>query len=570
MDEALKYTKNEQLSKKLNLCYTASLLFSEKNDEKENNNPIFKLLSNLQEIESILNLNENDSIRFLYFNRIKSHSILYDNEEVINIKLINGNDKLDFYIYLCFLIEENLSVVNYIYSINVIKKINDMQTRIKNEKIQKLIMAKIIIVLINNYEQSDNEEDTDSTDLNSLKNFNMEIINDNIKELNQYNINKNNFLSKKLEEIYSEIIKYLIINNKLDDSEFTNNILKQINLKYIYITKVMFDEIAKLLKSENDYIKDYVIKEYNDLFDLKKINFYYILIRYILKITFYIYEIPFLLETMIKIKTLIKQNISSLGHSIKQNRPYKDKIEFVLKAFIEYKYYYDKSIKAIRANANANTSQQNSNASNQVNISNRSNNNYYGNSININNSESSSGFFSNSSYKRAKEDSGRNFDSFTEEPVNQFEEFEKKYRNEIIFQILQNSSFKYEFKIKNEQVTFKCISIIINGQNVQKTYDEIKDITSDNRNLLNNFLKFKEFLEFFENKIQSSYKNKFTFEVTLKFESNSVKLSIFQVDCIYILQINGEEPIEFKDSDIFNNELRENLFLLLNEINEGR
>lgn len=570
MDEALKYTKNEQLSKKLNLCYTASLLFSEKNDEKENNNPIFKLLSNLQEIESILNLNENDSIRFLYFNRIKSHSILYDNEEVINIKLINDNDKLDFYIYLCFLIEENLSVVNYIYSINVIKKINDMQTRIKNEKIQKLIMAKIIIVLINNYEQSDNEEDTDSTDLNSLKNFNMEIINDNIKELNQYNINKNNFLSKKLEEIYSEIIKYLIINNKLDDSEFTNNILKQINLKYIYITKVMFDEIAKLLKSENDYIKDYVIKEYNDLFDLKKINFYYILIRYILKITFYIYEIPFLLETMIKIKTLIKQNISSLGHSIKQNRPYKDKIEFVLKAFIEYKYYYDKSIKAIRANANANTSQQNSNASNQVNISNRSNNNYYGNSININNSESSSGFFSNSSYKRAKEDSGRNFDSFTEEPVNQFEEFEKKYRNEIIFQILQNSSFKYEFKIINKQVTFNCISIIINGQNVQKTYDEIKDITSDNRNLLNNFLKFKEFLEFFENKIQSSYKNKFTFEVTLKFESNSVKLSIFQVDCIYILQINGEEPIEFKDSDIFNNELRENLFLLLNEINEGR
>ena len=570
MDEALKYTKNEQLSKKLNLCYTASLLFSEKNDEKENNNPIFKLLSNLQEIESILNLNENDSIRFLYFNRIKSHSILYDNEEVINIKLINDNDKLDFYIYLCFLIEENLSVVNYIYSINVIKKINDMQTRIKNEKIQKLIMSKIIIVLINNYEQSDNEEDTDSTDLNSLKNFNMEIINDNIKELNQYNINKNNFLSKKLEEIYSEIIKYLIINNKLDDSEFTNNILKQINLKYIYITKVMFDEIAKLLKSENDYIKDYVIKEYNDLFDLKKINFYYILIRYILKITFYIYEIPFLLETMIKIKTLIKQNISSLGHSIKQNRPYKDKIEFVLKAFIEYKYYYDKSIKAIRANANANTSQQNSNASNQVNISNRSNNNYYGNSININNSESSSGFFSNSSYKRAKEDSGRNFDSFTEEPVNQFEEFEKKYRNEIIFQILQNSSFKYEFKIINKQVTFNCISIIINGQNVQKTYDEIKDITSDNRNLLNNFLKFKEFLEFFESKIQSSYKNKFTFEVTLKFESNSVKLSIFQVDCIYILQINGEEPIEFKDSDIFNNELRENLFLLLNEINEGR
>ena len=570
MDESLKYTKNEQLSKKLNLCYTASLLFSEKNDEKENNNLIFKLLSNLQEIESILNLNENDSIRFLYFNRIKSHSILYDNEEVINIKLINDNDKLDFYIYLCFLIEENLSVVNYIYSINVIKKINDMQTRIKNEKIQKLIMKKIIIFLINNYEQSDNEEDTDNTDLNSLKNFNMEIINDNIKELNQYNINKNNFLSKKLEEIYSEIIKYLIINNKLDDSEFTNNILKQINLKYIYITKVMFDEIAKLLKSENDYIKDYVIKEYNDLFDLKKINFYYILIRYILKITFYIYEIPFLLETMIKIKTLIKQNISSLGHSIKQNRPYKDKIEFVLKAFIEYKYYYDKSIKAIRANANANTSQQNSNASNQVNISNRSNNNYYGNSININNSESSSGFFSNSSYKRAKEDSGRNFDSFTEEPVNQFEEFEKKYRNEIIFQILQNSSFKYEFKIINKQVTFKCISIIINGQNVQKTYDEIKDITSDNRNLLNNFLKFKEFLEFFENKIQSSYKNKFTFEVTLKFESNSVKLSIFQVDCIYILQINGEEPIEFKDSDIFNNELRENLFLLLNEINEGR
>ena len=331
MEEKFKYYIKNALSKKLNLCYFSTLFFPEKNDHEENKNPINKLISTFPEIETMLNLGETDVLKFLYFNRMATHKILYDDEEIINIKDTH-EEKLEYYLYLCILIEENTSVVNYLYSIEFIKKLNDWQTKLKNEKIEKLIIAKIILNFINNFEQSENEENTSgkySEVLDKIKDFNSKIIENNIDELKQFKITSKDFSSKKLEGIYNDIIKYLFVNKKLDDSEDTNNIIKQIDLKNFNITKVIFDEILVLLRKENDFIKDYIISDYNDLFNLKKINFYYTLIKYIIKNTFYIYEIPLLLETRNKILKIIKENISGLYLSMKQNRNFNDKIELI-------------------------------------------------------------------------------------------------------------------------------------------------------------------------------------------------------------------------------------------------
>ena len=142
------YIKNDTLKTKLNICYYSTLAQHEKNDIKDNINPLFKLLSKFDEITNILNTDDQDILKFLFFNRIKAHEILYKNEEIISIK---DKKEFNYFIYLSLLIEENVNVVNYIYSFELIKNLNDQQTKEKPRKIRKIILAKIILELIINY-----------------------------------------------------------------------------------------------------------------------------------------------------------------------------------------------------------------------------------------------------------------------------------------------------------------------------------------------------------------------------------------------------------------------------------
>ena len=105
-----------------------------------------------------------------------------------------------------------------------------------------------------------------------------------------------------------------------------------------------------------------------------------------------------------------------------------------------------------------------------------------------------------------------------------------------------------------------------------QNYNEIRNFTCENKNIDNNFKNLIEFLNSFQSRIISSYANDFTFSVTLNFRSNTVNLSVFLVDCTYLLEITDEDPMEFKDEDIFNtNEVNQNGFLsLINEINANR
>ena len=566
-DSNEKYKIIPNLNAKLNLCYYSTLAQPEENDTNYNKNPIFKLLSNYEDIQSILKFVDKDIIKFLYFNRFKVDKILYDSEEVIPI---NKEEKeLNFYFYLSLLIEENVNVVNYSYPIKLIKNLNNQQTKEKSRKIRRIILAKLIIELIINYEQNENEENEDNKfdeDLKKMKEYNLGIIKDNIIAFEDFKLKEEEVLTKKIDDIYAEIIKFLIIKKQLNDSDKTDNLIKEIDLPSINLTKVMFDEISKILNK--DYLKEYIIDNYEDIFEIKKINFYYLLLRYILKCRLYIYQIPFLLEARNKIQKIIAKNIDKFNTSLKQKKDFKDKIEYVLKYFIEFNYYNNKSIKVIKENIEA-TSRMGSSASNPLNFNN-SKNMFVSGLSRSNFNSSGSGFFSGSSFKNEKQNSGRNFDPYQEEEKSEFDLLKEKYEKDIIFKTLTNSSFKFEFNKVNKQTEAKYCEIKIGDKEEKTNIDRIKAYKSDNDILNNNKAKFIQFLEDMQKKIASEFSGDFNFKVTLVFKSKIVSNKEFHINCIYQLEIPDEDPTEFQDNDIFSNQLEGGILFLINEINVRR
>ena len=560
-DNDIKFEKNNKLSPKLNLCYYVSLSQSQKSDE---NNPIINLLSNFNEITSILNIYDLNCVNFLYLNSSKVNKILYDCEEIIEIKNKN-EDTFIFYIILSLLIEENVNVVNYSYSKNLINKLHQEQMKLKNEKIKKIIIAKIIIELISNYDNDDNYDEKNEIDLGKIENYNNKTITDNIKELQIFELTEKEILNKKMDEIYSKIIKYFIVNKKLDDSDdYTEYIFKQIDLKSLNLTQLMFDDISKLLDENKDYLTDFIIKEYDDLFTTQIINFYYTLLRYIIKNNADIYRIQFLSETRNKIKKLVKTNLNKFYNTINSKKDEKIKIEFYLGAFIEYKYYLKRSLIEIKANEN--NSSINSSYINSVNI-NRNNNDYgMNNNISMGGSQNS-GFFSGSSYKNEKEKSQRSLDEYDVDFRSEYDKLETFCKNDPILNILSKSSFKFEFyKKQNNNINYKCCEIIIKDKIVNKSLDEIKKDKSDNEILNNNYEKFLKVFKFIIDKIKEEIPGNIDFAVTLIFIGNTIKNSIFQIDCTYKLEKKNKNASEFKDNGILETEPIIGINFLIDEI----
>ena len=560
-DNDIKFEKNNKLSPKLNLCYYVSLSQSQKSDE---NNPIINLLSNFNEITSILNIYDLNCVNFLYLNSSKVNKILYDCEEIIEIKNKN-EDTFIFYIILSLLIEENVNVVNYSYSKNLINKLHQEQMKLKNEKIKKIIIAKIIIELISNYDNDDIYDEKNEIDLGKIENYNNKTITDNIKELQIFELTEKEILNKKMDEIYSKIIKYFIVNKKLDDSDdYTENIFKQIDLKSLNLTQLMFDDISKLLDENKDYLTDFIIKEYDDLFTSQIINFYYTLLRYIIKNNADIYRIQFLSKTRNKIKKLVKTNLNKFYNTINSKKDEKIKIEFYLGAFIEYKYYLKRSLIEIRANEN--NSSINSSYINSVNI-NRNNNDYgMNNNISVGGSQNS-GFFSGSSYKNEKEKSQRSLDVYDIEFRSEYDKLETFCKNDPILNILSKSSFKFEFyKKQNNNINYKCCEIIIKDKIVNKSLDEIKKDKSDNEILNNNYEKFLKVFKFIIDKIKEEIPGNIDFAVTLIFIGNTIKNSIFQIDCTYKLEKKNKNASEFIDNGILETEPFNGINFLIDEI----
>ena len=71
--------------------------------------------------------------------------------------------------------------------------------------------------------------------------------------------------------------------------------MKQLDYENIYLTGTMLESLKSTLNSSDDFINNYKISDIFDLInDNTKVNFYFILFKYILKNPFYIYQIDFL------------------------------------------------------------------------------------------------------------------------------------------------------------------------------------------------------------------------------------------------------------------------------------
>ena len=301
--------------------------------------PIFNLLKNMEEINYIRKLN---LVNYFFFSRKVINSILYNNDEIIkfetNEKIINLNNSF----YLNLLINENTIILNYTYNIDYIKKLNEYKRGINNNEIlKKILLSKIILDLIKNYRETDEfDEETDNNMLQEFENENTNIIQNNINIFIEIDLHLNeiDIIRKKIDEIYIDIINSLINNRKIENYGYTINILNQLEIENINITKTMFDSLNNNLDLKKDYIKEYIISNKEDLFNEKKINFNYILLKYILKSSFYIYQIAFLNNSRNLFLKLLKSKELSFNNINNNNS--REKIEYILKLTVDLEYYF--------------------------------------------------------------------------------------------------------------------------------------------------------------------------------------------------------------------------------------
>ena len=170
------------------------------------------------------------------------------------------------------------------------------------------MFSKIIVDLIDNYRETDEyNEKVDDLDLIGIEKENRQIIKNNIvvfKEIG-LNLNEDDILKKKIDEIYIEIINTLIRSKKIEYFEYAYNIFEQLDLKNISLTKIIFNG----LMNEQNFIKDYELNYIEDLNDERKINFYYLFLEFIFKNPIYIYNVPFLLKAKNLFLELLKKEM---------------------------------------------------------------------------------------------------------------------------------------------------------------------------------------------------------------------------------------------------------------------
>ena len=285
------------------------------------------------ELIEILNSVENKT-KFFYLDNKSLYDILYQEDKVIQIE--KKKYEYSFIYYLSLLIKEKENTTNFNFEIEFIKKIDENDNQ-ENE-LQKLFVSKIILDLIYNYEGTKEKKDED---LAKIKERNKKNIKENIKLFNNYNLNLENIEKLSIDKLYLCIIIELIKNKKLENYDFEYDILSKLNLENIDINKNMLEELKNILDDEK-YIKDYKMNEIQDFFAEKKVNFYYILIKYIFKNSFFIYNIPLLFNTRNTIINVIKvKGKELLSYFKKVNIDLLKRIYYNIRIILDSNYYHN-------------------------------------------------------------------------------------------------------------------------------------------------------------------------------------------------------------------------------------
>ena len=336
MEEHFKYNAN--LSNKLNI-----ILFSLVNSNIYiKNDPISDLINNYSEIELILELK--NLTKFLFFQVKKINNILYQYDKIIKIKDSMTND-ISSNFYLILLIKAESELINYEYSANYINIFNKNNNNNENNYYFKLIKSKIIIELINNFRNCDSfSEEADDELISKLESESKENIRINLNVLKEINLdlNEDDIYEKNIGEFYADIIKAIIKDNKLSNYDYSYNIFNQLDLEHIDIpfmeNEILFRDILETLNPQNLYINNYIINTFDDINDINKVNFYFLLLKYVFKSSLYIYHVPILFQLHNKLLEFL--NLKEYFTLTISNQILIGRIEFIIRKLCDNDYYY--------------------------------------------------------------------------------------------------------------------------------------------------------------------------------------------------------------------------------------
>ena len=309
---------------------------------------IFKSICDSLLTREFFSLNSIKEIKFIFQNMKNFHRYLYDKEEVIYISIKEENINIAFLFYLDLLINDDnfKCVINYSFSYEDIIKINELQ-KTQSEPIIKIVIGKIIIDLINHYKElEDFDEDNYEKYIKPIGNENKKLIEDNIKKPELKGLlewEEKDIYAKKIDKIFIEIIEAFIKKGKFENYEYVSNILMGLDFDFIDNTNDMKNSLIEIFDTTNfkkKYQTNYIIENKNEI--ESKVNFYYFLIKYILKNSFDLYQFPLLLNMRNKLIKLIKENPSELLLNSDQDKGTKERFYFIIKSLLDNEYYLKK------------------------------------------------------------------------------------------------------------------------------------------------------------------------------------------------------------------------------------
>ena len=177
------------------------------------------------------------------------------------------------------------------------------------------------------------------------------------------------------------------------------------------------------------------------------------------------------------------------------------------------------------------------------------------------------GPFSLNSFKALKERSNRSFDFDFGSDDEDYDE------NELVYKILNNSKFELHTNKKGKIpfIIYDEIKLFKNEKEIEiKTIEEIKNATTRNEKLLNNYKKFLSFLDKFERSLSNEFNNEYKLKITLNIETQNIDYNKnFIITCLYDVEIPGEDNEQYKDENILTNGIGEGFQYMLSEINNS-
>ena len=283
----------------------------------------------------LLKVNNEEVFKNLSLYKDNLFDVLYYEEKTVPIIYEDCKQSLSEYFILNKLIREKKNYIYFSYDFKFIQKIND-ENENYNESLRKIIISKIILNLIYNYEGLEDYNEKDEIEIDNLKIDNFFLIEDNFSILKndiQLKFTLKDVIEMEVDDLYIEIIYALILNQKIEDFNFVSNIFKQMNLDLIDVSKEIYEKYLETLYKDNKYINKYLIRNSKHMSCPKKIYFYYILFNYILKDPLYINKNPFLNEVKNNIQNITNNNLDNIPRDMEN--VLLDKLKFVVKTFLD-------------------------------------------------------------------------------------------------------------------------------------------------------------------------------------------------------------------------------------------